>query len=623
MKTITFLSFIVLTALLSTVTAQTQLDTPTPGMATRVTLSNFVANWVPVENATSYSINVYDASNTLVSGSPFSASGATTATLSITKSGGVLQPNTSYTFTVTAIGDGVNFLNSPESAKSATFTTATSGSFLLQYTAAEAMTLNADIRAGAADIYELTTSGGIYNFNTALGDNNTMVRSTTIRAASGLASKPIVSLTSTSVSGTMNIFNTQLPNITVNLEGIEFNGINTGSTGQPQLLYAKTTAATNFKAYIKNCYIHDFLNPSGNGVIRLDGFSSTSFDGLVDIQGSIFKNFSGRAIYLNPPTSTTTSYVVNLKNNIFNTNFLLSSRANIIYSTASSAYWNGSITIDHCTFNNLVATSNTECIIRQLTPAAGGSINIKNSIFTTVAGAALYAYVSTDYCYLAGFTNAPLGTNTNVFPASPAPDYTDVATNNFRLTNAASFIGSDGYTAGKLYITLDAPDVSAGGTNPTINTFTARWAAVANASSYEVRVYDATLNQVGSTYNVSAGNTSVEVTGLSSKTSYTYTVTAIGDNLTYFNSSVSLHSPAISTLTTGMKNSENGIKIYVNNKQIRCSETGIIQVFNTNGSLVYQTEAVNVANTNLSSGLYMVKFISSNGNFKIQKVIIQ
>ncbi|HEY5593350.1 MAG TPA: fibronectin type III domain-containing protein [Paludibacter sp.] len=602
------------------------LTTPTVGTASRVTLTNFVANWTPVNNATSYNINVYDASNALVTGFPKNVTGATTQTLAITATGGVLLPNTTYTFTVTAKGDSITYSNSSESSKSASFTTETSGSFVMQYAAADAITLTADIKAGAAYIYELTESGGIYSFSTTTSDNNTIIRNTTIRAAAGLAAKPILKLTTTSTSGTANIFNTVVANITIRFTGLEFNGTNTATGGtQPIIFYAKGTASLNCIVYFTDCYIHDCLNASGNGVIRLDGMTGNIVGintSSMYIKNCTFSNFGGRALYLNTANVSGTLYggTCSVENSTFTGCQVLSSRGNITYNTAASGLWAGNITFNHCTIDN-IAVKSGENSFRQNSLATGGVFSIQNCIFTNVQGTLTNATI--DYSYIAGIATAPTGTITNTFAASPVPAYTDIATNNFRLTNAGSFICADGFIAGNTYNTLSVPTVSDGGTNVTTGGFTANWAAVINASSYDVRVYDSTPSQVGTTTNVAAGTLSLAITGLSSNANYTYTVTAIGDHITYFDSNVSAASVPVSTLVTGINRTEVGISVFVNGKTIVASEIGTMQVYNLQGSQLLHTQNVAKVNTNLASGLYVVCFTNKAGKQYIQKIAIQ
>ena len=94
-------------------------------------------------------------------------------------------------------------------------------------------------------------------------------------------------------------------------------------------------------------------------------------------------------------------------------------------------------------------------------------------------------------------------------------------------------------------------------TTPTINSsavtnqgFTANWADVANEIGYTVKVYNASNTLVQTVSNIPANSTSAVITGLSSNTNYTFTVTAIGDGDAYINSNESAKSSAIRTLST-------------------------------------------------------------------------
>jgi len=535
MKKITLLFSLLLITII--VNAQTTLDVPTVGTATRITLTGFTANWTAVANATGYSINVYDGTSTLVTGSPKTVTGATAGSMAIT---GMLAPNTSYTYTVTAIGDGVNYTSSAPSANSASFTTASSsGSFLLQYAESDVATLNADLKGGAADIYELTTSGGAYTFNTgSTSNNNTLIRNTTVRAAAGLSARPIIKLYSTTAGSTPNIFNTTTPGLTIRFEGLEFDGVNTGGT-QAMLFYDQSTGACNTKLYINNCNFKSFKNLPGNGLIRMNGEGSTVQ--LIDIQNSVINDCGGRILYINQ-SANPTKCDITLKNVTLSNNSVLTSRANLIYAAKVNT---GTTLIDHCTFYNLVTTSTSEGIIRY--PSGSGAITVSNSIFSTVAQTLPTATIS--YCYLAGFSGTvPTGTNT----FATAPVFTSAATLDFSLTNKSSFICADTKIAGNnIYYSalpkLDAPLVGAAG-NIGTNSFTANWSTVANATGgYSIKVYEgATL--VSTTTAAGQTTISVLISGLKTGTTYTYTVTAIGDATNYDSSDASAASGAFTTL---------------------------------------------------------------------------
>jgi hypothetical protein len=320
--------------------------------------------------------------------------------------------------------------------------------------------LSADIKAGAADIYELTSPGSSYTFDVASSNNLTFIKSAIVRAESSLTSKPIIKLNTTGTGSITNIFYTITPDLTISFEGIEFDGKNEkiGATIQPVLFYA-TSAATTCKVTVKNCFIHDFKNAAPNGVIRLSG----SFSSL-DMQGSTINNCSGRMLYFNAPATTvgTPNYgPLNLTNCTFSN---ISGLTQIIYyASTSGAFSTGTTaTINHCTFYNYSTTATTSDSVIFRFRAMSGAITIKNSIFDNVAKTFKFANPITtapvytiDSCFLAGFTYPPVTTSTatvtNSFVATPTPTYTNAATFDFSLTNNTSFMCGDGYPAGNYY----------------------------------------------------------------------------------------------------------------------------------------------------------------------------
>lgn len=93
---------------------------------------------------------------------------------------------------------------------------------------------------------------------------------------------------------------------------------------------------------------------------------------------------------------------------------------------------------------------------------------------------------------------------------------------------------------------LTAPTVGVA-TNITLNGFTANWTKVTNAVSYDISVYQgATL--ISTTNATSQETESKEITGLLTGTSYTYTVIAKGDGISYGNSVPSTASASFTTL---------------------------------------------------------------------------
>ena len=183
---------------------------------------------------------------------------------------------------------------------------------------------------------------------------------------------------------------------------------------------------------------------------------------------------------------------------------------------------------------------------------------------------------------------------------------------------------SDGYIlmGTSSVITNMAAPVTYPPTNVSLTgSFTANWAAVNNVSSYDVTIYDGTSTQVGSPINVAAGTLSLDVSGLNSNTSYTYTVTAKGDGVSHFNSVPS--APVYVSIYTGTNNLSGNSFITASGKTILSSETGLIQVYNLQGSKMIEAQNVNKLDTNLISGVYMIRFTSQSGQSSLAKLIIK
>ncbi len=152
--------------------------------------------------------------------------------------------------------------------------------------------------------------------------------------------------------------------------------------------------------------------------------------------------------------------------------------------------------------------------------------------------------------------------------------------------------------------------------------FTANWTAVTSASSYDVNVYQET--SLIKTLNASGQATaSLAITGLTSETAYTYTVVAKGDGISTLNSAESAVSNSVTTSTATALNSVNASNsISVIGKTIVANETGNLQIFNLQGAQILQYKAVNKAITNLSQGIYIIRFTNTKGKQTVQKISI-
>ena len=411
-----------------------------------------------------------------------------------------------------------------------------------QYAATDVAALQADIASGAADIYELTTPGGNYQFlfASAASTSNVISKSMTIRAAANLYAKPILSISNPTTGSSWGLFSTATAGITITFQSLEFNGINpntsTGGT-QPTLIWS---TAANDNLYISNCYIHDFKNTSGNGLLKFDVASTSQ---TIDIQNTTFNTFGGRMIYMGASTATT----FNIINNTFVNSTLISSRGNIIYVNGNNS---ANTTVDHCTFYNLIF--DTGRIIR-MSSGTNGTVTAKNSIFdTTIAAIGIATTATAINCYLGNVT-----ATTNTSPQStPVPNYVNKLILDFTLTTPLSYTSSDAsYTIGNLSYypsatALAAPSQPNDASSIGYVNFTAGWTPVTGASGYIVYVYNSALTALITSITIGGQSTnSVLINGLIGGTTYKYTVKSLSDGSLNSNSVESPISNLFTTLT--------------------------------------------------------------------------
>ena len=171
------------------------------------------------------------------------------------------------------------------------------------------------------------------------------------------------------------------------------------------------------------------------------------------------------------------------------------------------------------------------------------------------AGTATYSYYleyGTDNTFATTTGNATIasGTLTKTISSGLSPGttyYYHVKATNLSGAQSGAWSSSYGTTA-TLAATLSTPSVSTGATIITNQGFTANWGAITNASSYTVKVFDATgATEVTAARQTGITGTSVGITGLANNTTYTYKVTAIGDGTHYTNSAESVTSTTVRT----------------------------------------------------------------------------
>ena len=93
------------------------LDTPSPSSATSISTDRFTANWGSVANIVTYTLKVYQSDGTTLVGSPYTGLNGTSQLVT------GLTKGTTYKYTIIAVGDGSNYLNSSESSPMSVTTT--------------------------------------------------------------------------------------------------------------------------------------------------------------------------------------------------------------------------------------------------------------------------------------------------------------------------------------------------------------------------------------------------------------------------------------------------------------------------------------------------------------------
>lgn len=470
-----------------------------------------------------------------------------------------------------------------------------------QYAAEDVAQLMADMTAGAYDIYELTSSGATYVLTSSGLTPVAPPKSFTLRAADFLTEKPVIQYSATTTSTTRYMFYPSAT-ITATFIGVKVNGNNplggTGNLGQPNFIRTYTTSV-NSNIVIRNCDFYNFAQTSG--LFRIDGAGTS-----LDIQGSTFKNCVGNII--NFQTASINYGALTVKNCTF---------SDMTGATAMISYGNGStgtnVLIDHCTMANF-NTSREILIFKTLS-----SLQIKNSLFSSIYGGFSFANPAPtiDYCYLDGFATAPTGNITNSFTGT-APAFENPSIQNYALTNKNSFICGDGLPAGNTMYYVEVPTAQQA-TSINVNGFTANWLSVTDAVGYEVLLYQG--ETLVSTNYVAAPALNFVYTGLTTDVTYTYKVKA-KNNSGYFSllSDGMNATPSPSTGTSGLY-SHNQVRVV--GSTLMFSESGNVEVFNLQGSILIKKHAINTIETKLQSGIYLLRFTNEKGNQYFQKFFIR
>ena len=388
--------------------------------------------------------------------------------------------------------------------------------FVLNLTAATVQIASGDISAAinaavTGDIIELTTSGGVYNFNTAVTIAN---KSITIRGAVGLSALPIVR-PSTYLANQLITFS-HTSGGTLTIQGIEWDINNK----MPGLVLITTTAAKTYTVNIDNCNIHGQTGGS-LGTFRYSG--ETPNTNTLTVTNSVF-GLNSTAVYHDGFNDYSHPTSMSFINCYFNG---ISDAGGTFYAPAGEGL--NTYIFNHCTF---YGNSNIDLSIVN---ATGGTASITNSIFAFNTGTANNKFANANINVSnVGIYYTGIGTKATMYPTSGTNTLSAnpvIGVNN-GIAHGVAYVnaGTDGKTIGYYNngqtlppadVTIPTTPVGLVNTPPTTTSFTLSWAAATD--NVGVTSYD--VYKDGVLYG-STNTTSFAISGLTLNTSYSMTVIA-------------------------------------------------------------------------------------------------
>jgi hypothetical protein len=544
------------------------LDIPVINAATNVNNSGFTASWTAVANAKGYDVLVYQGP-TLVNTT--NATGQATESIAVTG----LSSNTSYTYKVVAKGDGVIFKTSDPSVVSSEFTTLglpspivgvanaiTSSGFTANWsTVTNAMGydvyvyLLTDLVSTTNVIGQTTASASItgltmgtsYTYKViAVGDGTTNQNSTLS------ASSPEVITTALAVDNINTNFGDGTwghvyPQPISNLPSVySFYAVN-GYYISDGVIYGSTQTGPKGEIHtnvirIKNNVSAKLELPTVNSLKQIEIHTSGSAPAL-----GIPKTF-----YLREYNIGTLSWEIlpvgTYNQTAADTIYII----NIDRSSAPSKFRIENNSTSSLNISQIITRTTTPSTL--VAPTIGAATAISGSGFT--ANWTPNDANSTGYKI---FVYATVGTTTslrNTFTVD-GQSTTNFAVTGIDTAKICTYKVSAIGDGGNLYLDSYLSNASASfpvarlatpvvgiATAIASSGFTANWTPVANASSYDILVYEgavlkSTTNVIGQT------SQSFAITGLPTNVVYTYTIIAKGDGVTNFDSKESPVSASI------------------------------------------------------------------------------
>ena len=467
-----------------------------------------------------------------------------------------LAPSTDYSISLTAIGDGVNYLSSTEGVKVPFRTAAVRQLIAPIAQIANATPRTAYLTISVTQIGQIAAVAKIYS-----ADGSTL-----------LFNVPGITTANTTITGLAPATTYQIKMVAiadgVNFTNSEIGAATTFTTPASQKLLAPTptvsfNTSTSFKVnfpavtgaltYVANIYVE-----TGTVLARtLPIVSGTAIFGL--------------------PAST--NYKINLVAIGDGVTFLSSDPGSMSTFTFTSAP-NGT---------NLTSPTPTVSTITTNSARVGFATNTGPSSYTLK----VYAADGTTLLQtIPRFTSQSAVAN-----LSPITTYKVSVT---AIGDGTNFLdGAEGTKTGFITAALPVPDVApslntpAPSTTPNSNSVVVAFDAVVGAASYTARVYAADASSTVSTTTRFTSGSSIP--GLTASTNYFVTITAIGDGVTYLSSAES-NKIAFSTLAPSNLTAPNPTQISQTNTAVRITFTGItgavgytLRLFANDGSTLIST----------------------------------
>ncbi|MEI6554525.1 MAG: fibronectin type III domain-containing protein [Paludibacter sp.] len=548
------------------VSALPALSTPIVGSGDTPTSSGFTAHWTPVANASSYLVQTYLGSNLI--NTTASAAGASTSSVVVTG----LMSGLTYTYKVTAVGDNSSYTNSDASSSSIGITTSdpdAKSSFSTDFSDGTWGTIAPSVPSTGA-----FTSGLINGFYL----NNATLNANTTKGPKGESHTNRISLDKSSTASSVS-----LPTII--------------SAGQLEIHFGMGTALNTINVREFNITTNTW------DLVGTYAYTQASKDAGID------------QIVIVPFATPHLNAKFKIENNTSGSCYLtqiIARSTNPTLLTAPTVGTASSIAATTCTAN--------------WTPVDANGTNYEVKVYKVIISSTTPGLKTETTTVKATAITSSGQTTTNIGVTGLQADSTyiykvkAIGDGDMNYSDSYQTISSAQFTMGHQ---LATPVVGTGTVSAT--GITANWtnAVVTNVLSYDVNVYQGTT--LVKTVNVADPNaTSVEINGLAYATEYTFTVTAVGDNSTYFNSAESAKSSPVTTdIGTGVNNTEYKLMVYASGKEIICSEIGNLRVYNVQGVKVLEAVGVSNLSANLSSGLYMISFTAQNGKAVNTKLTIK